>query len=78
MTGCSPGRAGLAPIRRLTFFERRDDFAVIAEVPGINKSNLEIQAKGNTLRIAGTKSVNYERKRACIAVSGWPDPSTVR
>lgn len=44
---------------RSNVFRRGDDFVVIAEVPGINKSNLEIQVKGNTLRIAGTKSVNY-------------------
>ena len=28
-------------------------------MPGIDKSNLEIQVQGNTLRIAGAKSVNY-------------------
>jgi len=55
-----PSGAGSYPL--LNVFRKGDDFAVIAEVPGINKSNLEIQVKGNTLRIAGTKSVNYSEE----------------
>ena len=35
---------------------------VIAEVPGIKKSDLEVQVKGNTIRLAGTKSVSYPEK----------------
>ena len=53
------GPSGAGSYPPLNVFRRGDDFVVIAEVPGINKSNLEIQVKGNTLRIAGTKSVNY-------------------
>ena len=40
-------------------FRKGDDFVIIIEVPGIKKSDLEIQVKGNTIRIAGTKSVDY-------------------
>ncbi len=32
---------------------------IIAEVPGLKKSDLEVQVKGNTIRIAGTKSIAY-------------------
>jgi HSP20 family protein len=53
------GPSGAGSYPPLNVFRRGDDFVVIAEVPGINKSNLEIQVKGNTLRIAGTKSINY-------------------
>jgi HSP20 family protein len=53
------GPSGAGSYPPLNVFRRDDNFVVIAEVPGINKSSLEIQAKGNTLRIAGTKSVNY-------------------
>src|SRR3954447_22254492 len=56
------GPSGAGSYPPLNVFRRGDDFAVIAEVPGINKSNLEIQVKGNTLRIAGTKSVNYSEE----------------
>jgi HSP20 family protein len=40
-------------------FRKGDDFVVITEVPGIAKSDLELQVKGNTIRLAGTKSVSY-------------------
>jgi HSP20 family protein len=43
-------------------FRKGDDFVVIAELPGIKKSDLDIQVKGNTIRIAGAKSVDYEAK----------------
>ena len=42
-------------------FRRGDDFVVLAEVPGIKKSALEVQVKGNTIRIAGTKSIEYPK-----------------
>jgi HSP20 family protein len=53
----SPSGAGSYP--PLNVFRKGEDFAVIAEVPGVDKSNLEVQVKGNTLRIAGVKSVKY-------------------
>ena len=36
-----------------------DDIVLITEVPGVRKSDLNIQVKGNTIRIAGTKNVEY-------------------
>jgi len=36
-----------------------DDVVAIAEVPGISKSDLEIQVIGKTVRIAGRKAVEY-------------------
>jgi HSP20 family protein len=35
---------------------------LIAELPGINKSDLDIQIKENTVRIAGAKEVKYPQK----------------
>ena len=35
---------------------------IITELPGIKKSDLDIQIKDNAIRIAGTKSVNYSDK----------------
>ena len=32
---------------------------LIAEVPGISKSDLDVQVKGRTIRLAGTKVVKY-------------------
>jgi HSP20 family protein len=46
----------------INVFRKGDDFVVITEVPGIKKSDLDIQVKGNTIRIAGTKSVDYSER----------------
>jgi len=50
----SPSGQGAFP--PLNVFRKGDDVVVITEVPGINKSDLRIEAKGRTLRIAGTKA----------------------
>lgn len=55
--GLSPSGSGAYP--PLNVFRKGDDLVVIAEVPGIRKSDLQIQIKGNTIRIAGRKSVEY-------------------
>jgi HSP20 family protein len=46
----------------MNVFRRGDDFVLIAEVPSIQKSDLTVQVKSNTLRLAGTKSLNYPEK----------------
>lgn len=46
----------------LNVFRKGDDFVIVAEVAGVKKSDLNVQVKGNTLRIAGTKSVAYPEK----------------
>jgi HSP20 family molecular chaperone IbpA len=43
-------------------FRKGDDFVIITELPGINKSDLDIQVKDNAIRIAGTKTVNHTDK----------------
>jgi HSP20 family protein len=50
------GRGGFPPVN---VFNKGDDIIVIAEAPGVRKEDLSIEAKGNTIRIAGTKSVTY-------------------
>lgn len=56
----SPSGTGSYP--PVNVFRKGDDFVIITEVPGIKKSDLEIQVKDNTIRIAGTKSVQYAEK----------------
>src|SRR5258708_13289777 len=56
----SPSGSGAYP--PVNVFRKGDDFVVITEVPGIKKSDLEIQVKGNTIRVAGTKPVAYSEK----------------
>jgi len=46
----------------LNVFRKGDDFVVITELPGIDKSKLELQVKGNTIRLAGTKTVSHPEK----------------
>src|SRR5207248_7145893 len=53
--GSSPSGSGAYP--PLNVFRKGDDLIVIAEVPGIRKSDLQIQVKGNTIRITGKKPV---------------------
>jgi len=58
--GSSPSGSGSYP--PLNVFRQGDDIVVIAEVPGVRKSDLHIEVKGRTIRIAGTKSVSYGEK----------------
>ena len=53
------GRGSYPP---MNVFRKGDDFVVVTEVPGVQKSDLEIQIKGNTIRLAGTKSVSFPDK----------------
>ena len=55
--GSGPSASGAYP--PLNIFRKGDDIVVIAEVPGIGKSDLQVQVKGNTIRIAGGKPVEY-------------------
>ena len=45
-------------------FRKGDDFIIIAELPGVKKSDLDVQVKGRTIRLAGTKTVGYPEKAA--------------
>lgn len=46
----------------INVFRKGDEVVVIAEVPGVRKSDLNIEVKGRTIRIAGTKSLNAGEK----------------
>ncbi len=41
-------------------FHQDDDFVVIAELAGINKSDLDIQVQNRQLRLAGKKVIEYD------------------
>jgi HSP20 family protein len=55
--GTGPSGAGSFP--PLNVFRQGEDIVVIAEVPGVRKSDLQIEIKDRTIRISGTKSVSY-------------------
>ena len=56
------GPSGGGSYPPLNVFRKGDDFIIIAEVPGIKKPDFAVQVKGNTIRLAGTKSVSYPDK----------------
>ena len=47
------------PFPPMNVFQQGDDILVIIELPGIDKNNLQIHAKENTIRISGKKAVDY-------------------
>lgn len=50
--------AGLGPFPPINVFQQGDDIVAIVELPGVDKKDLQIEAKENTIRIAGKKSVD--------------------
>ena len=58
--GASSSSGGAFP--PLNVFRKGEDFVIITEVPGIKTSDLEVQVKGNTIRVSGTKAVSYPEK----------------
>jgi len=56
------GPSGDGSYPPLNIFRRKDDFVLVAEIPGVNRSDLEIQVKGRTVRLSGSKTVKYDDK----------------
>src|SRR5689334_10994869 len=53
----SPG-----PFPPINVFQQGDDVLAIIELAGIDRNNLQIQAKENTIRISGRKAIDYPEK----------------
>lgn len=47
------------PFPPINVFQQGDDILAIIELPGVDKDNLQVQAKENTIRVAGKKVVTY-------------------
>jgi HSP20 family protein len=56
LRGATTGTGAFPPIN---VFQQGDNLVAIIELAGVNKSDLEIQAKDNTIRISGRKTVAY-------------------
>jgi HSP20 family protein len=52
--------SGVGAFPAINVFHQEDSLVAIVEVPGVNKADLEIQAKDNTIRISGKKSIAYQ------------------
>ena len=51
--------AGTGAYPPINVFQQGDDLVAIVELPGVDRGDLNIQAKDNTIRIAGRKKVSY-------------------
>jgi HSP20 family protein len=51
--------ASMGTYPAVNVFQQDDDLVAIIELPGVNKADLNIQAKENTIRIAGQKTIQY-------------------
>jgi transposase len=44
----------------INVFQKGDDFVAVTELLGVNKTDLQIEAKENTVRVSGKKTINYD------------------
>jgi len=51
--------AGMGSYPPINVFQQGDDLVAIIELPGVNKADINIQAKEDTIRISGRKSIDY-------------------
>ena len=58
--GTRTSGSGAFPL--INVFNDGDDFVVVAELPGVKKEDLDIQVRGDTVRIRGKKSIAYDAK----------------
>jgi HSP20 family protein len=57
----SGGTTGAGGYPLINIFEQGDEFVAIIELPGVEKNDLQIEAKENTIRISGKKAVSYDQ-----------------
>jgi HSP20 family protein len=56
--GSRTSGSGAFPL--INVFNDGEDFVLVAELPGVKKEDLDIQVRGDTLRIQGKKAIAYE------------------
>ena len=54
--------AGSGAFPLLNVFNDGDDFVVVAELPGVKKEELDVQVRGDTVRIQGKKTIAYDER----------------
>ena len=59
LRGATAGTGAFPPIN---VFQQGDNLVAIIELAGVDKSDLEIQAKDRTIRISGKKNIAYPEK----------------
>ena len=53
------GTTAIGSFPPINIFQKGDDFVAVVELPGVDKKDLEIEAKENTIRIRGKKIIAY-------------------
>jgi HSP20 family protein len=56
------GTAGGGSFPPINIFQQRDNLVAIIELPGLSKSDLQVEAKENTIRISGKKTISYDER----------------
>lgn len=59
LQGTTGGAGAFPPIN---VFQQGDSLVAILEVPGVTKEDLDIHAKGNTVRISGKKTIAFPER----------------
>lgn len=55
------GTTGVGAYPLINIFQQGDDFVAVTELPGMGKSDLNIEAKQHTIRISGKKDMDYDQ-----------------
>ncbi len=50
----------VGPFPPINVFQQGEDYLAIIELPGVNKADLEVEAKENLIRISGKKTISYD------------------
>ena len=53
------GTTGSGTFPAINVFEKDDDCVIVAELPGVKKSDIAIEVKGRQIRISGKKEISY-------------------
>lgn len=59
--GCRAEQRGWGAYPPTNIFQKGADFVAVIELPGIDKKDLQIEAKDNTIRIFGKKAPDYDQ-----------------
>ena len=51
--------AAIGSFPPINIFQKGDDFVAVVELPGVEKNDLEIEAKENTIRLRGKRTISY-------------------
>ena len=68
----------VGPFPPINVFQQEGDLLAIIELPGIDKNSLQIEAKEDTIRIAGKKAVAYPEEVASTVANASRENSTAR